>query len=552
MACAWARYRDWSPSSATPRSAGPAGPLPCSPRWPCVELMRLLGHGVRRRLAGRPLPCSPRPLATLTAAYVALQDLFDAADGRPPTRRRPLRRPGRRQRRRVRARRLARGAHPRPAQRRWPASGPPCTPSRRTTGSSTSSPCPAAPRRRRSTRSATSRTWSTGRTTRRSWTSRSAARGPRRGPHPARHRPACGCAGTAGVVRGRPGDLATVLQNLLVNAEVHAPGSPVTVQLVAGPRTGGDRGLRPGPGADRGRGRARSSTAASAAPSSPGSGLGLYVARTLHAPARRRRRAAPAGWAARPSWCGCPPSSGAARAPTRGSSARPRVSTPTLRALSAVVVDDHRLLAQSIAISLRQEGVDCTVATLTDPVSLVAGSWPSGRTWSCSTSTWGPVSATAPRWSPRWSAAGCRVLLVTASTDPVRLAAALEAGAVGVLAKTEPIEVLLAAASRRRPGRAGDRRRARAVRCCGTPGTGRTRSRASRRLTDRERTCCGALAPRRERRDDRRHLLRRGGDRPEPGARRAHQARCRLPARGRGAGAPLGCLAGWTVSPCAG
>ena len=32
--------------------------------------------------------------------------------------------------------------------------------------------------------------------------------------------------GSAGVVRGRPGDVATVLQNLLVNAAAHAPGQP--------------------------------------------------------------------------------------------------------------------------------------------------------------------------------------------------------------------------------------------------------------------------------------------------------------------------------------
>ena len=30
---------------------------------------------------------------------------------------------------------------------------------------------------------------------------------------------------------GRPDDLATALQNLLVNAEVHAPGSPVVVHV---------------------------------------------------------------------------------------------------------------------------------------------------------------------------------------------------------------------------------------------------------------------------------------------------------------------------------
>ena len=35
--------------------------------------------------------------------------------------------------------------------------------------------------------------------------------------------------------------------------------------------------------------------------------------------------------------------------------------------LRVVVVDDHRLLAQSLAISLRQEGIDCSVATLAAP-----------------------------------------------------------------------------------------------------------------------------------------------------------------------------------------
>ena len=86
--------------------------------------------------------------------------------------------------------------------------------------------------------------------------------------------------GTAGVVRGRPGDLATVLQNLLVNAATHAPGSPVTVQL------GTVEGRVEVSVTDRGPGL----TAAEAArvfdrgvrgAASGGSGLGLYVARTL-------------------------------------------------------------------------------------------------------------------------------------------------------------------------------------------------------------------------------------------------------------------------------
>ncbi len=68
-------------------------------------------------------------------------------------------------------------------------------------------------------------------------------------------------------------------------------------------------------------------------------------------------------------------------------------------------------------------------------------------TWCCSTSTSVTAVGDGAALVGPLVAAGCRVVLVTASTDPVRLATALEAGAVGVLAKTEPIEVLLAAAT---------------------------------------------------------------------------------------------------------
>ena len=40
--------------------------------------------------------------------------------------------------------------------------------------------------------------------------------------------------------------------------------------------------------------------------------------------------------------------------------------------LRAVIIDDHRLLAQSITLALRLEGVDCSVADLTDPEQLLA------------------------------------------------------------------------------------------------------------------------------------------------------------------------------------
>ena len=87
-------------------------------------------------------------------------------------------------------------------------------------------------------------------------------------------------AGSAGVVRGRPGDLATVLQNLLVNAQAHASGSPVTVQLTGGSGQVEIAVSDRGPGlseAEAGRVFGRGERGVS----SGGSGLGLYVSRTL-------------------------------------------------------------------------------------------------------------------------------------------------------------------------------------------------------------------------------------------------------------------------------
>jgi signal transduction histidine kinase len=81
-------------------------------------------------------------------------------------------------------------------------------------------------------------------------------------------------------VRGVPGDLATVLQNLLVNAHEHAPGAGVTVDV----RPDGDLArivvADDGPGmtsADAGSAFGRGSRG----PGSTGSGLGLSIARAL-------------------------------------------------------------------------------------------------------------------------------------------------------------------------------------------------------------------------------------------------------------------------------
>ncbi len=112
----------------------------------------------------------------------------------------------------------------------------------------------------------------------------------------------------------------------------------------------------------------------------------------------------------------------------------------------AVVVDDHRLLAQSIAISLRQEGVECVVAPLADPGTLVDSILAERPDVVLLDLDLGTGPGDGAELVAPLVRGGCRVVLVTASTDPVRLATAVQAGAVGVLAKTEPIEVLIAAA----------------------------------------------------------------------------------------------------------
>lgn len=86
--------------------------------------------------------------------------------------------------------------------------------------------------------------------------------------------------GGSAPARGRPGDVSTALTNLLVNAAVHAKGSPVKVDVVT------DRNRVLVAVSDRGPGltaaeAVRVFSRGTRGPESPGSGLGLHVARTV-------------------------------------------------------------------------------------------------------------------------------------------------------------------------------------------------------------------------------------------------------------------------------
>jgi DNA-binding NarL/FixJ family response regulator len=156
--------------------------------------------------------------------------------------------------------------------------------------------------------------------------------------------------------------------------------------------------------------------------------------------------------------------------------------------LRVVVVDDHRLLAQSLAISLRQERIDCSVATLAAPDELVCSVVAERPDVVLLDLDLGPLAGDGVALVAPLTRAGCRVVLVTASTDPVRLAGALGDGAVGVLAKTEPVEVLLAAVDAAARGEVMDQERDRALRASARARhTARTAALAPfTRLTERE------------------------------------------------------------------
>src|SRR4051812_18307414 len=112
----------------------------------------------------------------------------------------------------------------------------------------------------------------------------------------------------------------------------------------------------------------------------------------------------------------------------------------------AVLVDDHQLLAQSLALTLGFEGIECTVADLSDRAALVREVVDGPPAVVLLDLDLGdPVGDGGELVAP-FVAAGCRVLVVSGSTDVEQVCRALEAGAVGVIGKHSPFDRLLEAA----------------------------------------------------------------------------------------------------------
>ena len=128
--------------------------------------------------------------------------------------------------------------------------------------------------------------------------------------------------------------------------------------------------------------------------------------------------------------------------------------------LRVLLIDDHQLLAHAIAIALRRRDVHVEVADLADPQRLIAKvrAHPPDLALLDLHLGDGPKAAPEGRQEdahPRGfvdgvtlvrplTEAGARVLVVTGSTDHCWQATALEAGAAGVVSKSEPLDDLTA------------------------------------------------------------------------------------------------------------
>jgi DNA-binding NarL/FixJ family response regulator len=128
---------------------------------------------------------------------------------------------------------------------------------------------------------------------------------------------------------------------------------------------------------------------------------------------------------------------------------------------SVLVVEDHDLLAQTLQVALAAEGLEVEVAPLGTDEALVAVAHDRRPDVVLLDLDLGHEHAGGEALVPRLVELGCAVVVVTGSSDDLRLGTTLELGAAGVLAKSRPFDDLLAAvlaAAQRRPVmRDGDR-----------------------------------------------------------------------------------------------
>jgi DNA-binding NarL/FixJ family response regulator len=111
--------------------------------------------------------------------------------------------------------------------------------------------------------------------------------------------------------------------------------------------------------------------------------------------------------------------------------------------IRVLLVDDHQLLAQSLAVDLRAEGLEAHRADLADRDRLVEQVREDPPDLVLLDLDLGGVMGDGAMLVRPFRQAGCRVLIVTASSKREWLGSAIEQGAIGIVAKSSPFDRLL-------------------------------------------------------------------------------------------------------------
>lgn len=110
-----------------------------------------------------------------------------------------------------------------------------------------------------------------------------------------------------------------------------------------------------------------------------------------------------------------------------------------------LIIEDHELLADALAVTLGAEGMDVAIADISDRDALLAEIDRNRPRVTLLDLDLGPPIGDGTQLIPHLLAAGSVVLVVTGLRDRVRIATAIEAGAAGYLPKSQPFERLAAA-----------------------------------------------------------------------------------------------------------
>jgi DNA-binding NarL/FixJ family response regulator len=110
------------------------------------------------------------------------------------------------------------------------------------------------------------------------------------------------------------------------------------------------------------------------------------------------------------------------------------------------IVDDHELLAETLRVALTAQGIDAVRIAPGVPTAVLAAVLYAGADLVLLDLDLGPYGDTTPMVAPLVSA-DVRVLIVTGVVDRVRVAAALEQGAIGYQSKGDGFDALLAKAT---------------------------------------------------------------------------------------------------------